>query len=159
MDMTDWRHGIQNLASDHAMSVLDITSSATALQRAEDANESAKRLPCMNTKRTSSQVAQRCSVRLLPESLSKHSGGSAWPIMLNMSSGNKASATIALFTSHELMRVAKKKRFCEHGLHSRCRHDQRSVQYSLAFQHARATRSSLFRKWKRAHSESALFQY
>ena len=53
----------------------------------------------------------------------------------------------------------KKKGFWEHGLHSRGRHDQRSVQYSLAFQHARATRSSLFRKWKRAHSESALFQY
>ena len=27
------------------------------------------------------------------------------------------------------------------------------------FQHVRATRSSLFRKWKRAHSESALSQY
>ena len=58
------------------------------------------------------------------------------------------------------VRVRKKKRdSVQHGLHSRCRHDQRSVQYSLAFQHARATRSSLFRKWKRAHSESALFQY
>ena len=46
-----------------------------------------------------------------------------------------------------------------HGLHSRCRHDQRSVQYSLALQHVRATHSSLFRKWKRALSESALSQY
>ena len=57
------------------------------------------------------------------------------------------------------VRVRKKRDPVQHGLHSWCRHDQRSVQYSLALQHVRATRSSLFRKWKRAHSESALSQY
>ena len=37
------------------------------------------------------------------------------------------------------VRVRKKRDSVQHGLHSRCRHDQRSVQYSLAFQHAPAT--------------------
>jgi len=37
------------------------------------------------------------------------------------------------------VRVRKKRDSVQHGLQSRCRHDQRSVQYSLASQHAPAT--------------------
>ena len=74
--------------------------SANELLGAEDGGESVKRLPCMNTTRTSSLVAQRCSVRLPAESLSKHCGDSGWLRMMSM------SCSLVLFTSDELMRVA-----------------------------------------------------
>ena len=47
----------------------------------------------------------------------------------------------------------------QHGSHSPCRPDQSSVQYSMALQHAGATRSSSLRKWKRAHSGNAFSKY
>ena len=83
-----------------------LLESTTELLGAENGSESAKRLTCMNTTRTSSQVAQRCSVRLPAESLSKLCGDSGWLRMMSMSCSITASAAIVLFTSGELMRVA-----------------------------------------------------
>ena len=55
--MTDWPNTIQCSASDYVLSVLCIKSSATEMLGAKDAKKSLKKLPCMNTLHTSSQVA------------------------------------------------------------------------------------------------------